>query len=183
MMQGMPVDSPHSNRESSFHLRGSYMKEMRMEDEGARPSSAPPAVSASPADLISRGSSPSAIDVPLTEALEEINKRFLLNVSEHDHIEWLLKTGMLPLHNVFAVCDHLGYPRRAPEAPEPTAQPDTLPTPAPANVTGPTSLSPSAPPPGIISPFQSPTRTGIAEHYFISTNDKERPAGPCALPQ
>ena len=168
MMQGMPVDSPQTERNSSFHLRGSYSKQA-LSDE-LRPSSAPPGMSASPADLTS--TSPSPVFVSVTEAMDELTKRYMLNVSEYDHVEWLLKSGLLPLNNLFDVCDHLGYPRHSTEL----TQPEPLPAPAPANVTG---LSPSAPPPGI-SPFQSPPRQGTTDYFRIDTVD--RPAGPCALP-
>ena len=93
MMQGMPVDSPQTVGDSSFHLRGSYMKQAQADEQ--RPSSAPPAVSASHADIISATQSP--IYVNVTEAMDELTKRYMLNVSEYDHVEWLLKSGLLPL--------------------------------------------------------------------------------------
>ena len=140
-----------------------------------RPSSAPPAVSASHADIISATQSPVYVNV--TAAMDELTKRYMLDVAEYDHAEWLLKSGLLPLQHLFDVCDHLGYPRQPTESHEQPTQPAPLPSPAPANVTG---FYPPASPPGI-SPAQSPIRQGITEHFMISTAD--RPAGPCALPQ
>lgn len=41
-----------------------------------------------------------------------ISKEYDLNLSEYDHIEWLIETGLANAHNIDDVLVKLGYPKK-----------------------------------------------------------------------
>ena len=59
------------------------------------------------------GPEPQAAHVTGKEVMSEIHSNYDLNVKEAEHMEWLVSSGVLPLDNLFAMCDHMGCPRRS----------------------------------------------------------------------